>query len=227
MFVFRCVLSLLFCLSLCLYPSLGGPPGKEPLGILTQALDAHLNEAAASPGLSVFDGEDVSTEAGGMLSLRVGPITLALGDSSGATLHGIDRRTHVDLNAGTVGFLPPENGIVEIHAEEAFLRPAKNELTQAEVTILGSKVLQIRVRRGDLAFSYRGEFQVLPQGETYRIYLDSPAEAQTPVAGDARGSSRSRKVSYFVMGAASGGLTAWGISEFVHASGGVERPAKP
>jgi hypothetical protein len=227
MFHLRGALSILPCLSLCFYPLLCGAGAKEPLGILTQAYAAYLNEAAASPGLSVFDGEDVSTESGGRLSVRVGPATVLLAGSSSATLHGIDLGAHVDLHAGTVAFLSPENGIVEVHAEEAFLRPEKNQLTQAEVTILRAKVLQVRVRRGDLAFRYREEFQVLPEGETYRIYLDPPAEPQNTAITGAQKSSRLLKVSYFLVGAAGGGLTAWGSNEFVHSGALPVSPAKP
>ena len=227
MFSLRSALALLLGVSLCLCPSFCGAGSKTPLGILTQAYDAHLNEAAAFPGLSVFEGEDISTEAEGRLGVRVGRTTVVLAGSSGATLHGIDGGTHVDLTAGTISFSSTENGIVEIHAEEAFLRPEKNQLTQAEVTILAPGVLQIRARRGDLAFRYREEFQVLPKGATYRIYLDSPAEPQgTAISGEQK-SHRLRKVSYFVVGTAGGGLTAWGALEFTHSGTGIESPAKP
>jgi len=227
MFPIRRTLAVVLGVPLCLYPSRCGAGPKAPLGILTQAYDAHLNEAAAFPGLSVFEGEDVSTEAEGRLGVRVGRVTVLLAGSSGATLHGIDNGAHVDLTAGTVFFSSPGNGIVEIHAEEAFLSPEKNQLTQAEVTILAPGVLQIRVRRGDLAFRYREEFQVLPEGATYRIYLDSPAEPQGAASLGAQKSTRLRKVSYFVVGTAGAGLTAWGIYEFTHTSTGIESPTKP
>jgi len=227
MFSFRSALGLLLGISLCLHPSLCGAGPKAPLGILTQAYDAHLNEAAAFPGLSVFEGEDVSTEAEGRLGVRVGRTTVLLAGSSSATLHGIDGGAHVDLTAGTVSFSSPENGIVEVHAEEAFLRPEKNQLTQAEVTILAPGVLQVCARRGDLAFQYREEFQVLPEGTTYRIYLDSPAEPQAVAGSGAQKSTRLRKVSYFVVGTAGAGLTAWGIYEFAHTGTGIESPDKP
>ncbi len=227
MFSLRCALALLLCAFLCLYASLCGAGPKAPLGILTLAYDAHLNEAAAFPGLSVFEGEDVSTDPEGRLGVRVGRTTVLLAGSSGATLHGIDGGAHVDLTAGTVSFGSPENAIVEIHAEEAFLRPEKNRLTQAEVTILGPSVLQVRAQRGDLAFRYREEFQVLPEGATYRIYLDSPAEPQGTGGSGAQESHRLRKVSYFVMGAAGAGLTGWGIYEAAHSGSGMESPAKP
>jgi hypothetical protein len=227
MFLPRRALALLLGGFLCLYPSLCGAGSKAPLGILTQAYDAHLNEAAAFPGLSVFEGEDLSTEPEGRLGVRVGRTMVLLAGSSTATLHGIDSGAHVDLTAGTVSFSSPENGIVEIHAEDAFLRPEKNQLTQAEVTIFAPTVLQIRARRGDLAFRYREEYQVLPEGATYRIYLDSPAEPQDPADSRAQKSTLLRKVSYFVVGSAGAGLTAWGTYEFAHSSSGIESPAKP
>jgi len=227
MFLVRRTLSLLLCFSFCLYPLMCDAGGKEPLGILTQAYEAHLNDAAAAPGLSLFDGEDVSTEADGRLSVRVGLATVSLAGSSGATLHGMGGGAHVDLNAGTVAFRTPENVIVEVHAEEAFLRPEKNQLTQAEVTILSPKVLVVRVRQGDIAFRYREEFQVLPEGETYRIYLDSPGEPQETTVVGGQKPSRLRKVSYYIMGTSGAALTAWGANEFVHSSRYVESPAKP
>ncbi len=227
MFIVRRSLPFFLCVPLSLYPLLCGAGAKVPLGILTQAHEAYLNEVAASPGLSLFDGEDVSTDPDGRLSVRVGLATVSLAGSSSATLHGIEGGAHVDLNAGTVAFRSPENGMVEIHAEEAFLRPEKNQVTQAEVTILNPKVLLIRARRGDLAFHYQEEFQVLPEGETYRIYLDSPAEPNGDTVAGGLKSNRLRKVSYYIMGAAGAGLTAWGVNEFVHSGNYVESPAKP
>src|SRR5271157_4695367 len=227
MFPVRRALALFLSVALCFLPLLCGAGGKAPFGILTQAYDAYLNEAAAFPGLSVFDGEDVSTGTDGRLSVRVGLATVSLAGSSGASLHGMDCGAHVDLNAGTVAFRSPENVIVEIHAEEAFLRPEKNQLTQAEVSILAPGVLQIGARRGDLAFRYREEFQVLPEGATYRIYLDSPAEPEGSAHSDAQKPHRLRKVSYFVVGSAGAGLTAWGIYEAAHSGSGMESPAKP
>lgn len=118
MFLVRRTLSLLLCFSFCLYPLFCGAAGKEPLGILTQAYGAHLNDAAAAPGLSLFDGEDVSTEIDGRLSVRVGLATVSLAGSSSATLHRMDGGAHVDLNAGTAAFHTPENVVVEIHGRK-------------------------------------------------------------------------------------------------------------
>ena len=227
MFSLRRVVPLFVCALTGLYPSLFHARPTAPLGILTQAYGAHLNEAAALPGLSLFDGEEVSTVAEGRLGVRVGQATILLAGSSNATLHGLNPGVHVDLTAGTVSFSSPENGMVEVHAEEALVRPVKNQLAQAEITIFAPRVLQIFVRRGDLAFRYREEYQVLPEGATYRIYLDSPAEPRGSAGAGAQQSHRLRKVSYYLVTAAGGGLAGWGIDEMRSSGNSIESPAKP
>jgi len=226
MFSLRSALALLLCASLCLYPSLCGAGPKAPLGILTLAYDAHLNEAAAFPGLSVFEGEDVSTEAEGRLGVRVGRATVLLAGSSGASLHGIDSGAHVDLTAGTVSFSSPENGIVEIHAEEAFLRPEKNQLTQAEVTILAPGVLQVRAGEGSRFPLPRG-ISGAAGGRNVPDLSRFSGRAKRPCGFGRAKIHQVAKVSYFVVGTAGAGLTAWGIYEFTHSGSGIESPTKP
>jgi hypothetical protein len=68
--------------------------------------------------------------------------------------------------------------MIEVHAEEALVRPDSNQRTQVLATILSPKVQQITARHGGLDFIYRQEFRNLPEGQTYRIYLDSPGEPQ-------------------------------------------------
>jgi len=206
------------------------PPGHSAhprLGILTEANRAHLDDADAFPGLSVFEGEHLSTEAEGRLALRAGHSTLALSGNTEVTLHPISGGLHVDLSAGSLYFSAAENEAVEVHAEEALIRPEGSLPTQATVTILSPKVLQITARRGVLNFSYRQEFRNLPGGETYRIYLDAPSgrgKAAEVVAGKAGDAS---KVTYFIVGAGVGSITAWGIHAALSSGNEPISPAKP
>lgn len=59
--------------------------------------------------------------------------------------------------------------------------------------------------RGNLDFSYREEFRSLPEGQTYPIYLDSPAEPQVAAGSGGAKASITGKVAYFMVGAALGG----------------------
>jgi len=59
-------------------------------GVLTQAYGAHLNSEATFPGLSIFEGEHLSTEPDGKMGVRVAASSLVLSGSTGATLHQIN-----------------------------------------------------------------------------------------------------------------------------------------
>src|SRR5882762_4281389 len=85
MHVFRGVLALSLCVSFCAY-NVSLYAGGKPLGILTMAYGAHLNASAAFAGVSVFDGESVSTEPEGKLSMRIGGSVITLAEQSAATL---------------------------------------------------------------------------------------------------------------------------------------------
>jgi hypothetical protein len=216
--------------SLCFY-SVPAIAGAKAMGILTQATAAHLNAALAFPGLSIFEGEELSTEMGGRLGVRLGTNRLTLGSVTILTIEPIDGGEHVDLTSGSVFFSAAQNSMMEVHVEEALLRPEGPGETQAEIKILEARVIQVSPKHGNLTFSYRGEFQLLPEGETYRIYLDAPAEPQGPDGAGASteraGKAKATKVAYFIVGGAVAGLTVWGIHDSIASSSGTESPAKP
>ena len=226
----RTFLAVVIALSLAAYvlpPAWAAPPF---VGILTLANHAHVDEAAASPGLSVFEGERLSTEPGGLMTVRAGRSTLALGSSTQAALMPISDGMHIDLMVGTIYFSAAGNDAVEVHAGEALLRPEKNQPTQAQITILSPKVLQITARHGGLNFSYREEFRNLPEGETYRIYLDAPADSQGSAgvgAPNTQKTSTARKVTYFIVGAGAVGFSIWGIHEALTSGSPPNSPDRP
>ncbi len=102
---------------------------------------------------------------------------------------------HVDMSAGSFYFSVPADEAIEVHAEEAMLRPESTQGTQARVTILSPNVLQVSAMHANLDFSYREEFRSLPEGQTYRIYLDSPAEPQVAAGSGGAKASITGKVS--------------------------------
>ena len=218
--------AVLICISLCAYPIWAEL--NPPLGILTHAQDAQLNSGAAFPGLSVFEGETFSTGAEGKLGLRVGPAMLAFSRGAMATLQKVEQGTHVDLSSGSVFFATPQNRMVEVHAADAMLRPELGVLTQAEVRVIGPKILEVSAVRGNLEFSYRQEYQLIREGETYRIELDAPAEPQKPAgAGAPSISPRKKTVFYIVTGSVVAGVVARVIHELVEAPESPSHPSKP
>jgi hypothetical protein len=202
MHVLRRVFALSLCLSLCTC-NFQVYAGGKPLGILTLAYGAHLNASDAFAGLSVFDGERLSTDTEGKVSARVGGSVITMIEKSAAILQRSGNGAHIDLEAGS----------------------------QAQILMFAPKVLQITTRQGSLDFVYGKEFRVLPEGQTYRIYLESEDGPGTPPpAGSGTekpGQSTGTKVAYFILAGAGAGLAAWGIHDLIQSHNGVESPAKP
>ena len=63
-------------LAMCQYSFVSA--ADPPVGVLTQASNAFLDQAVASPGLSVFDGERLWTGPEGQLGVRAGHAVIAL-----------------------------------------------------------------------------------------------------------------------------------------------------
>jgi hypothetical protein len=118
-----------------------------------------------------------------------------------------------------------------VHAEGALLRPHGGHHVQAPVLIFAPKILQITARQGSVDFSYRKEFRILPEGKTYRIYLESKDGPGTPPprgsGTEKTGLSTGTKVAYFILAGVGAGLAAWGLRDLIESRDGVESPAKP
>lgn len=208
------------------FPAVVAFGGHSALGVLTLATHAHLDQATAFPGLSVFEGERLSTEAGGHLSVQVGHSTLSLPGKTELVLIPITGGVHVDMDGGSVHFSTADKEVVEVHALDAITRPASPRSTQASVTILGANVLQVAAEYGTLSFNYREEDRLLPAGQIYCIYLDdSDGTGGASVNGTRKPGSAS-KVSYFLVGAGMGGV-AWGIQDALRPRHEPISPAKP
>lgn len=230
MYVLRGVLALSLAVSLFAY-ELPVYAGGTPLGILTLAYGAHLNASDAFAGLSVFDGERVSTDAGGKLGVRIGASVITLMEKSVATLQRTGDGVHVDLDTGSVYVWSAESNPLEVHVEGALLRPHGSHQLQAQILMCEPKILQITTRQGSVDFFYGKEFRVLPEGQTYRIYLESEDDPRNSAdAGEGTqkaGMSTGKKVAYFILGGVGSGLAAWGIHDLIQSNNGVESPAKP
>src|SRR5258708_39142211 len=162
MYVFRGVLALCLCVSFCAY-SVSLYAGGKPLGTLTMAYGAHLNASAAFAGVSVFDGESVSTEPEGKLSIRIGGSVVTLAEQAAATLQRSGDGAHVDLDAGAVYLWSAESNPLEVHVEGALVRSHGVHQVQVQILMFAPKILQTTVRHGTLHFSYGKKFPVLPQ----------------------------------------------------------------
>jgi len=156
------------------------PTHPEVLGVVTQASDASLGTGMASIGASVYDGDSLSTQSDGAITILGGPTMLYLARQSQMAVHalaGIVGGREAQLAAGTLVFTTSRSGMLEILADNARIRPRTDSPTVGQITVIDSKTLYIYARQGSLSLSYEDEKDVIPEGKSYRVMLDPPDDS--------------------------------------------------
>ncbi len=152
-------------------------PHPDTLGVVTQARDANLGGGPVSPGATLYDGDRLSTQGNGALTLRTATSMLYLSRESRVTLHASPNNTkgtEADLIAGTLLFSASQVTAMDVCANDAHIRAAANVPTVGQISITGPKTLYVFANHGALAISYHGESDVISEGESYRVVLDPP-----------------------------------------------------
>jgi hypothetical protein len=203
------------------------PARPAVLGVVVEAHRVRLNSGAVSEGATVYDGDQFSTEAGGMLRLRGDSTMLDLAEESVMMVRSRGDRaqgTEAELSKGTVVFRAARAAALEITALEAQVRPVMDARTIAQVSVAGPKELRIYARRGPLRFSYRGEMATIAEGAAYRVILDPPED--DPKKEEAPKAGRKRKAFLFI--AIGGGAAAAAVIIYEnHGHKKMESPDRP
>jgi hypothetical protein len=192
-----------------------------PIGVVTEASGAGFNNSPASAGSSVYAGDRLSTTAAGSMKLRSGAAWLFLIGESGVTLEGSSASTQANLRTGTLSFSASKASAIAIQADEAFIRPAADVPTIAQVTILGPKELRITARRGALQFTYRDESDAIPEGVSYRVVLDPDQSDKPPQGQPVKRAGHQRKGFLFLLWGGAAWLTEYAVHE------ALESPDRP
>jgi hypothetical protein len=198
------------------------------LGAVVQAYRAHVNTSAVSEGTTVYDGDNFSTEAGGMLRLRGGAAALDLAEESEllvrSTGNGAQEIT-AELIEGTLIFSTAHQAALEIVARAAHMRPAAETRTIAQVSVIGPKELHIYARRGALEFSYRGESETVAEGKSYQVILDLPED--DPKKKELPKNTQRREAFRLIVIGGGAGAVAYGIEESHRHHKPPESPDRP
>jgi hypothetical protein len=206
----------------------GGPPPAKvvPLGVVVHADRAHVGEAAASVGSTIYDGDQLSTEAGGVLRIRGPALTLQLDAQSILILRhpaDTDDSIQADLACGTLVFSAARNGSISVVANDALIHPAAKVATLAHIRVVNSKELRIYAQRGALEFSYHGESEVIAEGAAYRVLLD-PSEREAAALESEPANKKHANVPYKFVLIGIGIAAGIAIPVLMHE---VESPDKP
>lgn len=190
---------------------------EKPLGLITQAQDAHLGDANVAIGTTVYPGDTIATDLGGIARVKVGGSQIYLLSSSAATLSQSSNAVHAVVARGTVGFSSNGTDHVALEIPEGILRAADGIPTYGQVTIVGPLEVIISAYRGTLVLDNDGELHTINEGKSYRVTMDlQPAAAPQGPAGAPTGGSvtypRKRHLVFdlIILGAATGaGIALW------------------
>jgi len=160
-------------------PALAG--NEKPLGMVIQAEVAHLDNANAVVGATVYPGDALATEPGGSLRLKLGSGQLYLLGSSVATLAQNPAAVHAVVNRGTVGFSTSAGDPVELETPLGIVR-ASSGAGYGQVTLTGPREMIVSAYRGDLIVDYNGELHTIPEGKSVRVEKEMEASAEPAAA---------------------------------------------
>ena len=193
----------------------------SPLGMIIQAEGlAHLGPTKAAIGSTVYPGDNVFTEAGSTMRLRVGGSQVYLLSESGASLSQGKDMVHVVVAHGTVGFSSPANDPVGLDTPLGFVHPVPGHAAFGQVTLNSRIEMIVTAYHGDLIVEENGNVHTILEGKSYRITteLEPPAQpsssSQSSQGSGTKSAMSSPKgeVIAIVGGAALLSLLAW--SEF-------------
>jgi hypothetical protein len=145
-----------------------------------------VGEAAASAGSTIYDGDRLSTEAGGVLRITGLAVTLQLNAQSTLLFRqpaSPEGSIVAELSSGTLVFSVARAGNIVVMADDALIRRVADASTIAQIRVVNPKELRIYAQRGALELSYHGESEVIPEGAAYRVLLD-PSEKDLGVTSE-------------------------------------------
>jgi hypothetical protein len=214
----------------------GGPgSGKlDALGIVVQADHASLGSEAATEGTTIYDGDRLSTGAGGSLRLLVGQASVYLMEQSSVIVHNDASRAakefEAELVSGAAVLSVTARTFAEIVAGSARVRSTAEARGVVQVRIVGPHELMVFAQRGPAQISYRGESETIAEGKFYRVLLNPSDEGASGMQGAKRSGKRSKALVLIAIGAAASAGVAllWrNMDRGASASMGVESPDHP
>lgn len=187
----RAMCAAMVALSLVCAPVWGATtPNVVPLGTVIAAERAHVGEASASVGTTIYAGDRLSTEMQGSVQVRAGSARLLLLSSSAVIVNDNEGAPSARLLLGTATFSTGNAHAFTLYASKAVVQPQANVPTVGQVIFLNDKELLVTARRGGLTVSVEGETQIIPEGASYRVLLDPEPEAAQGSGGEGTDNDR-------------------------------------
>jgi hypothetical protein len=165
-------------------PVWGVPAPKiAPLGTVITADHAHVGDAVADVGTTIYSGDSIKTENQGSLQLRAGAARLLLLGSSTALVEDTSGSPSAKLLRGTAAFSTAKADAFTLFASIALIRPQTDAPTIGQVAFVDDKTIVVTARRASLVVSVDGDTQIVQEGQSYRVALDADAQGPQGAGG--------------------------------------------
>jgi hypothetical protein len=157
----------LFALLTCPAPV---PAADAPLGVVLQANLAHVKESAITEGSTVYPGDELSTDVGGSLDLRIVNSRFSLAANSRAHFYSGEKGSVAELTNGTLTFRRDAgtDGI-EVVASDVRIVPKGEGPVTGLVTIFSACRVDVTSVAGEIVVTSGTETRTVAEKETYSV----------------------------------------------------------
>jgi hypothetical protein len=188
---------------------LAGIPGSgkaDALGFVVLADHASSGSLAAAEGTTIYDGDRLSTEAGGSLRIQAGEAFVYLPDQSCVVVHkesgGAVKEFDIELVSGAVVLSVKKGTDAEIVASSARVRSAVATRGVVQVRMVAPYELLVFAERGSAEISYHGETETIAEGKSYRVLLRPDEDGASGDPSAKKAGKRGKVLGLIAVGAA-------------------------
>jgi hypothetical protein len=156
-------------------------PAQAPaLGAVTQSSGGHLNNSTTSVGTTIYDGDSLSTETAGSITLSAGPTQLTLAGDSAVLVNRNGAGLTATLQRGSLTFRVESGGALKINAVDVHIRPLSSGPAAGQVTLENCAVL-VTSRVQSLEVTAGKETKIVEEGKSYRVSLEGACKNKVPL----------------------------------------------
>jgi hypothetical protein len=166
--------------------------------VVSQTNLGHIDQSSAEMGSNIYSCEDLTTDDGGTMRVRVGAAQIYVATSSSAELEDDSDEIVLLADSGTVGFSEPSTASLVIRTPAGIVRAEGGSAAAGEITYKGANELIITAMRGNLTLDSGGELRTIPEGKSADVMFED-ALTQACHRGAAPLEQAHDKIGFFIL----------------------------
>ncbi|HWN74856.1 MAG TPA: FecR family protein [Candidatus Udaeobacter sp.] len=162
------------------------PAENTPLGMVTKSMSARIGSSPSSEGATIYSGDYLSTDADGVLQVRVGNLSVDLKGGSSAHIFRATYGVVIALNRGTLAYNKPSGQPnVVIVASDVRITPVVSVASSGSVSVDDPCNLLIHSQLGQVYVQVGSASQLVEQGKAFRVRPISSVSERISMSPDA------------------------------------------